>query len=85
MCHIPIQLTSPKLSLVSAFSLAKVLFCILGFLSIIDGSIVKTLPDPGMCVEGKNKINDGSFNPCFCLHSWRSLFVQGFQHFHECS
>lgn len=28
-------------------------FCILGFLSIIDGSIVKTLPDPGMCVKGK--------------------------------
>lgn len=53
----------------AAFSLAKALFCILGFLSIIDGSIVKTLPDPGMCVEGKKKINNGSFNPCFCLHS----------------
>lgn len=38
-----------------AFSLAKVLFCISGFLSIIDGSIVKTLLDPGMCVEGGKK------------------------------
>ena len=37
----------------AAFSLDKVLFCILGFLNIIDGSIVKTLPDSGMCVKGK--------------------------------
>lgn len=53
----------------AAFSLDKVLFCILGSLSIIDGSIVKTLPDPGMCVEGKKKINNGTFNLLFCLHS----------------
>lgn len=39
----------------AAFSLDKVLFCILGFLSVIDGSIVKTLPDPGVCVKGGKK------------------------------
>lgn len=39
----------------AAFFLDKVLVCILGSLSIIDGSIVKTLPDPGMCVREKKK------------------------------
>lgn len=65
---LPVLREAQMLDRAAAFSLDKVLFCILGFLSIIDGSIVKTLPDPGMCVKEK-KINNGTFNLLLCLHS----------------
>lgn len=51
--HLPILWEALMLGSAAAFPLDEVLFCVLGFLSVIDGSIVKTLLDPGVCVKEK--------------------------------
>lgn len=56
------------------FSLDKVLFCISGFLSIIDGSIVKTLLDPGMCVKGKKK-SIMAHSICYSVYTLRDHYL----------
>lgn len=72
MSCIPAHLTSP--GSVDAQQCSSVLFrrgpfCIWGFLSVLDGSIVKTLPDPVVCVRREKEINNGTFNLLCCLHS----------------